>query len=783
MTPSAHKNLVYFFGPEITHLAPDTRINIKIGLSGNNNENFFQRLGEHQRHCPRDICHASFPTNGGDAAVRKLMCSMFPQKFGTNRGKGHEVISLLVKDVQFLLEQSKLYFNDINYGNAKLYSFSMRQEQIDFVRRVVAFFSDPLNIGKEFLCDAKMRFGKTHTAYEVIMAMDFGLILILTGRPTDTKKAWIDAMNHTDFDFGPDNFIDASLQGKEPIVVNPNKRTIIFSSLQDFARIIEGGFKEKFVNFPTLTFDLLIKDEVHLAFDTPNTEQSLSKINYKHALELSGTAFQALFEGRFTDDAKFTWSYIDEQRARKEELVRLGQEVAEKEGQYYWLCPMKIFTILLSPQLYNEADQFTEEEGFTFTKLFATEEKNGKLAFRNDIAVRSFINTLCHSSVMPYSNQAHNVHQYNSINIKHTLWCVPGVPEAKTLAALLKKHEIFKQYDIIVAAGDNDKEGNDTVNLVESRIASIESGINKTHIGTITLSCGKLFHGVSIPEWGSVFNLSDMKSAQLYFQLIFRCQTPWSGIEDKHPGGPKYECYVFDFNPNRTLTHIHELAKLTAKEDNIKHALSEYLNVFNVLCYDENGFRTVSPDDLISKLESGFGSSTSLLGLQNLFAELPFEMDAELWEGLADIEGGGSSKSKVIEVNHNDAKNGKNTKRKSEEDDINDDSDDNTDDDNEDDNDDKDISEDQKLARMKLALKTVPLYFLFTRDESFNDLISNLTTNENAIVCKAITGIPARSLKKVLSNQSQDKKDAISLGLTRFRLHEKKDYEEFLAGS
>lgn len=763
MTPITYNNLVYFFGPDITHLAPTDLINIKIGLSGNNDTNFNQRLGEHQRHCPGDIAHAKFPTNGGDAAVRKYLVSTYPNLFGANRGKGREVIKLFVKDVPFLLDQATRYFNGDNVGRAKLNSFLLREEQKAALAKTVAFYQDPINIGREFLWDCKMRFGKTHLAYQLIMAMDAGLVLILTGRPTDTKKAWIEAMDHIDFDFGIDNFIDASKQGNVPITVDPNKRTIIFASLQDFARMTENGFKEKFANFPSFNFDLIIKDECHLSFDTEKTKAAIAQLQCKHVLNLSGTPFRWLLEERFSDDAKFAWSYIDEQRARTKEIATLGRELSEKEGQYYWLSPMKIFTILLSPELYEEVSQFTEDEGFTFTKLFHTEENNGKLVFRNDTAVKGFIDSLCHGFVMPYSKQAHNSHRYNSVNIKHALWYVSGVKEAKLLAARLKKHEIFKQYDIIIAAGDNGSEGNNTVELVTNRIAEIEAGRSKKHIGTITLSCGKLSHGVSIPEWGSILNLSDMKSAQLYFQLIFRGQTPWKGI--------KNECYVFDFNPNRTLTHIHTLAEAAVGTGDIKPILIEMLNVFNVLCYDGTEFKQVDASDLISKLESGFGRSTSMEGLQTLFSELTFDWDADLLSDLKDIEGGKSVKKKELKVNSNEgAPNGKNAKKGV----SNNDADEEGENSNVSD-DEEDPSDDQQMVRAKNALKAVPLYLYFTSDESFDSLIANLDINDS--VCKEITGFQGRSLKKILNTQGKEKQKSISEGIMRFRSLEKIDHQ------
>jgi hypothetical protein len=781
MAAPIHTRGVYLTGPNITNLLPTDRVNFKIGLSDNNAGARDQRLGEHQRHCPGDIEHCFFPTNLGDAGVRKHLCSTFAKKFGANRGRGREVISLLVSDYNFLVQQITLYFNAANHGNRKLLSFLLRSEQDECLAITIAFMSKDENLTREFLWDCKMRFGKTHAAYQLIMRMDFGLVLILTGRPTDTKQSWIDAMDHVDFDFGKDNFIDAS-KVSDPIVVDPNKRTIIFASLQDLARLTkEGLLKPKFKNFPNMVFDLLIKDECHLAFDTPNTKEALAKLNCKHILNLSGTPFRALLEERFEPDAMFSWSYLNEQYVRAEELARLGQANAEKDGQYYWLCPMTLHTILLSPELYEDADVFTEDEGFTFTKLFSIEEKvKGVPSFINEKSVKSFLDMMSHELEMPYSKHS----RYSEINLRHALWYLPrNVKAVELTAAMLKKHRVYKHYDIIIAAGANGDEGPDTVQLVKSRIADVESGRNKKHIGTITLSCGKLGHGVSIPEWGSVFILSDMTSAQLYFQLIFRGQTPWVGM--------KHECYVFDFNPNRTLEHLYTLAQATANGANPKPILNEMLKVFNVLCYEGTEFKAMNADELIAKLEEGFGRSTSLVGLQSLFEDLlPINLD-DLVEGLDDIELNGS-KIKGIEVNKSDVKNGKNSRRlddsgnSDDSDDEDDSADGNTDGNTDSNGGDKDPAKDKeelsleaKKERAKIALRAVPLYFLMTGDVDFDSLVSGLDDQDNSHACRTITGLPARSLKKILSGTNTEKRKAITQGIMRFRSLEEQDHMEY----
>jgi hypothetical protein len=723
-----------------------------------------QRLNERKRQVGRTDDWL-YSTNETDTTIINHICGKYPLKFGrplgVGTGPGRELITFLRKDLELLDETINRFINKANFGNDKLHAYSMREEQKACLAKTFSFFQNKENSGKEFLWNAKMRFGKSFTAYKLIMQSDARLVLILTNRPTDTIKAWIDEKDHVDFDF--DYFIDASKQGSIPIVVDPNKRTIIFSSLQDFICMIEGGgFKEKFANFPKLNFDLIIADEYHLG-DTEKKKKAIAKLQYKNILNLSGTPFQALSEERFSDDAMFTWSYIDEQKARKQEIARLGIKKAKTIGQYYWLSPMKLFTIALSENLlssdpYKEADLFTEEEGFSLYKLFAAEKINDEYVFKNDIAVNLFLNSLCHGFVMPYSRQAHNARQYSAINLKHTLWYVPGVAAAYALAAVLEKHEIFKKYAITIAAGDNGDQGNDTTKLVSDSISHVESGRDKLHIGTIVISCGKLSHGVSIPEWGSVLLLNDTTSDQLYFQLIFRGQTPWKGR--------KNECYVFDFNPNRTLKHIHSLAKASAGTGDIMPVAKEILNMFNVLSYEDNGWNQVNVDDLMTKVYDSFGRATSLKELQDLFGNLSVDIDKSLKNELKLIDV--NVVKTTTKVSGNDIKNGKNSK-------SNDRSDNHNDDDFDNDNEKKKPSNEDTRARdkAKIVLESIPLYLITTRDLSYEDMIYGMNSESGDIACKSITGVSGREIRKILNNQPDGVKRSINEGIMRLRRAEK----------
>ena len=83
------------------------------------------------------------------------------------------MIEFRAKDYLFMLEEATRFLNGTNTGRNALQAFSMRQEQKNCCDKTTAFFSNPDNLRREFLSDSKMRFGKTHTAYQVITHSNF----------------------------------------------------------------------------------------------------------------------------------------------------------------------------------------------------------------------------------------------------------------------------------------------------------------------------------------------------------------------------------------------------------------------------------------------------------------------------------------------------------------------------------------------------------------------------------------------------------------------------------
>ena len=162
------------------------------------------------------------------------------------------------------------------------------------------------------------------------------------------------------------------------------------------------------------------------------------------------------------------------------------------------------------------------------------------------------------------------------------------VATCQAMANLLRaRHNTFwHDYTVVVAAGASAGIGLDALPPVRRAIGS---GYDTK---TITLSCGKLTTGVTVPQWSSILMLRNLKSPETYFQAAFRVQSPWS-IRNPNGDDPNEEeilkpiCFVFDFAPTRALRQLSEYGiGLSPNEPNPEHAVRDLVSFLPVLAYD-----------------------------------------------------------------------------------------------------------------------------------------------------------------------------------------------------
>ena len=89
----------------------------------------------------------------------------------------------------FFLFKSK---QDLEESNKDAIPYVLRDEQKEAVREAAAYFND--HPGKEFLWNAKPRFGKTLSVYDFCKQIDASKVLILTNRPAIANSWYSDFM-------------------------------------------------------------------------------------------------------------------------------------------------------------------------------------------------------------------------------------------------------------------------------------------------------------------------------------------------------------------------------------------------------------------------------------------------------------------------------------------------------------------------------------------------------------------------------------------------------------
>lgn len=503
-----------------------------------------------------------------------------------------------IHDVISKIKQGK----GAGYGAIK---FRPEQEKAihDTVEYFQKEFKDP-NKGKHYLWNAKMRFGKTLSGLEVAKRCGYRSTLIITHRPV-VDKEW-----HDDFAKifrTPEALADYHAKGLEPAYgrrmmddndsqgdfytltneVDAGKKILVFFVSMQYLRLSQFvGGKERRLDplkraIMEYDWDFVMVDEAHEGIDAAAGVRVMNKLkkNNTRILSLSGTPFNLL--DKYEESEIYTWDYVMEQRAK----LFWDEHHYGDPNPYADLPRMQILTFTLPKMLRDQAIQnnevfkfheffrvYTEEDKLQLQKLIDNEPNVVKKAeyqaeldkveidkFVHEKAINRFLDKLVEesdTSLYPFSTENFREH------FRHTFWLLPGVKEAAALEQLLRKHEVFNEiFHIINAAGDGnieDKNGSALADVLDNIRGNAKKNVTKKDY-TITLSCGKLTTGVSVPEWTAVLCMkgSENTPAANYMQTIFRVQTH-AVLE----GRQKSDCYVFDFAPDRALTAVAETAKM-----------------------------------------------------------------------------------------------------------------------------------------------------------------------------------------------------------------------------
>ena len=508
--------------------------------------------------------------------------------------------------------------------------FKMREEQVEAVNRTHGYFrsiwKEDVRAVPRFLWNAKMRFGKTFTAYQLAKKLSAKRVLVLTFKPA-VEDAWqTDLESHIDFNGW--HYLSRNSHN-DPTKIDGNKPVVYFGSFQDLlGRDAAGNIKPRNEWLHAVNWDLVVFDEYHFGAWRETAKELFegeeeavakkeSKIEYAAALEdvnedlgvlseketeflpittkaylyLSGTPFKALATGEFIEEQIFNWTYTDEQRAKED----FAAKNPGKWNPYGALPQMRLLTYQMPDELLTVASAGEFDE-FDLNEFFAAMGAGKGAQFKHKSDIQKWLNIirgqyapkivdgLKMGSPPPFPYSDGRLLPY----LQHSFWFLPNVAACRAMANLLaEKHNIFwREYEVVMAAGASAGIGLDALPPVRKAIGS---GFTTK---TITLSCGKLTTGVTVPQWSSILMLRNLKSPETYFQAAFRVQSPWS-LQNPNGDNPNEEeilkpaCFVFDFAPTRALRQLSEYGiGLSPNESNPENAVKDLVSFLPVLAYD-----------------------------------------------------------------------------------------------------------------------------------------------------------------------------------------------------
>lgn len=474
---------------------------------------------------------------------------------------------------------------------AKAVAIALRPEQQDAINRTKKAFKKY----DKMLWNAKMRFGKTITALQLIKEARYPHVLIMTHRPV-VDDGWFDDFKKLGLPAAGYHYGSKKSGETFDHLVKNGGPFVYFASLQDLrgSEMVGGKAGSKNAALFATDWDLVIVDEAHEGTQTELAQNVLDQVVRPDAtkvLELSGTPFNLL--DQYEEEQVFTWDYVMEQQAK----VDWEKKHTDLPNPYAGLPKVSMFTFEMSRQFKDALFQNDDKRAFNFKAFF---EVNVAGRFVHEAKVKRFLDNITTPDAAtnyPFSAPAFRE------RLRHTLWILPGVKEACALAALLAAHPVFgMDYKIVnvVAQGDNGGVAS------ESDVAQVKAamGSDPAATKTITLTVRKLTTGVTIAPWTGVLFLANTASAMQYLQAAFRAQTPYAS----ETSGRKTRCYIFDFAPDRALTVMAEATRLNTGVGKRttgaqREKMKMLMNFLPIIGEGGHGMRPYRVDTLLSQIK------------------------------------------------------------------------------------------------------------------------------------------------------------------------------------
>lgn len=529
----------------------------------------------------------------------------------------------------------------VPFDPTRIQDFPMRPEQKDAVEQTAAFFRAHSGGAPKYLWNAKMRFGKTFTTYQLANAMGWTKLLILTYKPA-VRSAWRDdLLGHVDFiDW---QYVDRDTPPQDAdAMIDSGRPTAWFASFQDvIGRDPAGLPKPRNETLHLVDWDCIVIDEFHFGASTAaarevydpqdRSEAAMAQmfakasevasdneadvvlepdagLKTKFHLHLSGTPFKAITNGDYDESEVFNWTYIDEQREKT------YWDAADGPNPYAELPQMKMYTYAMGAPAGDWAED-GEFDGFDLNTYFKAKRDGDTCTFEKPDYVVSFLDLIRGKKALTErvieASETNAPFPYEAAEftdaVRHSVWYMQDVAACEAMAEHLRNDPFFSAFEIYVAAGTKAKFG---AKALEPLQAAIRHADDVGKSGSITLSCGKLMTGVTVPEWSSIFMLRSLKAPESYFQAAFRVQSPW-----KTDGEIKKQtAYVFEFDPNRALSLVALYGTELANNSSDRQAtqasvLGELINFLPIFAIDGGRMEQLDVQAILDWAHGGIGAN------------------------------------------------------------------------------------------------------------------------------------------------------------------------------
>lgn len=469
---------------------------------------------------------------------------------------------------------------DIAWGTPQSYNNTdLQQDAIDTALDMING-KNGYEKKNHLLMAAVMRFGKTHTAYEIVNQVDSIHRVIVVSAKADVREAWREDINHKHF---YKNFVFIEINDKykwsistyhedqnsivtseknidDPLKVEElyaNKKIIYFFSLQDLAGNLKKT-KTKHEHIFNTKFDMMIVDETHYGShansfgqiaglkpeeiedtDIEDAKKELEdsekltkeiqnnlRLKYNISLQVSGTPYYILASNEMLDPkagiitkVSFTDMLHARDKWNKENAKKDPDDKdPNKRRKKDWESPYFGIPNLrkIGLSLTDECRKIIANEGYT-SSMTVLFQTNDKGKFVYEKAIQHMMKAIFGDGKGNTLAFMKNKSIEGNKICKHTIVVLPRIKACAAMEELLND---------MVKGGDRD-----ILNLTNGKIADVKElndrldDIEEKNRKSIILTVNRMLTGTSMPLVDSMIFMKNASSPQEYDQNIFRLCT------------------------------------------------------------------------------------------------------------------------------------------------------------------------------------------------------------------------------------------------------------------